>query len=134
MATSKPSAPLNAEPSRPDELESQDPKPKSYVDAVREEPAEVAKEITNNTSTPNVVNGTNGASQDQYTNGSATGSGQGATILRIVQTHSDIRKSPGRNESNGDSLNGAEQIDQEKRPDIERQESKHEYSATVRIR
>lgn len=122
MATSNPSAPLNAEPSRPGKRESQGLKPKSYVDALREDPAEAAKEAVNGTSTPNGVNGTAGPSQNQHTNGSTT------------ETHNDIAKSPGPNESNGDSINGAEHIDQEKRPGIDRQESKHEYSATVRTR
>ena len=134
MATSSPSAPLNAEPSRPDERESQDLKPKPYVDAVREDPAEAAKEIVNGTSTPNGVNGTDGVSQDQHTNDSMTGSGQSASVLRIDQTHDNAVKSPGRKDSNGDTTKGAGQIDQEERPGIERQESKHEYSATVRIR
>ena len=73
MATSNPSAPLNAEPSRPGKRESQGLKPKSYVDAVIEDPAEAAREAVNGTSTPNGVNGTAGPSQNQHTNGSTTG-------------------------------------------------------------
>jgi hypothetical protein len=134
MATSNPSASLNAEPSRPDERESQDLKPKSYVDAVREEPAEAAKEIVNGTSTLNGVNRTDGVSKDQHTNGSMTGSGQGASVLRIDQTHDNAVKSPARKDSNGDTTKGAGPIDQEERPGIERQESKYEYSATVRTK
>jgi len=134
MATSNPSAPLNAEPSRPDERESQDLKPKSYVDAVRGEPAEAINESVKGTHNSNGMNGTAGASQHQHTNGSTTGAWQGASIIGIVQTNDDTAKSPGPSESNGGSISGAKPIDQETRPGIERQESKHEYVATVRTR
>jgi hypothetical protein len=134
MATSNPSAALNAEPSRPDERESQDLKPKSYVDAVRGDPGEAAKEIVNGTSTPNGINGTDVASQDQHTNSSTRGSWQGASVLRIVETQDNTVKTPGGSDSNGDTTKGAGQIHLEERPGIERQELKHEYSANVRTR
>jgi len=134
MATSNPSAALNAEPSRPDDRESQNLKPKSYVDAVREDTEEAAKEIANGTSTPNGINGTDVASQDQHTNISTRGSGQSASILGIVKTQDSTVKSPSGGDSNGDTTKGAGQIHQEERLGNERQESKHEYSANVRTR
>lgn len=126
MATSSPSAALNAEPSWPDEREGQDLKPKSYVDAVREGTADAAMGIANGTSTPNGVNGTDSASQDQHASGSTRVSGQGAPVLRIVQTQQNTEKPPSHSDSNSDTTEGAEQI-----PGIEHQESKHEYSAKV---
>jgi hypothetical protein len=134
MATSNLSAPLNAEPSRPDERKSQGLQPKSYLDAVREDPEEAANLAVNSTSNPSGVNGTASASHDQPTNSTTTGSSQGISVLRIVQTHDDTAKSPGPNDSSSDAAKGTEQVDQEKRPVIERQESKQEYSARVRTR
>jgi 2-acylglycerol O-acyltransferase 2 len=100
--------PLNAETALPDEREEQQLPPKSYADAVEQGPP---KDGANGA---NVSNGTNGA------NGGGTGpdgskqTGHMASVLRIVDT-------------------GAPQTadKQEERPQFERQESKHEYSATV---
>ncbi len=134
MATSNTSARLNAEPSQPDERESQHLQPKSYVDAVLQNPVKAASETANGTTGPNGAHGTTGTFQDEHANGSSIGSGQGTSILQIVQMHDATAKSPGSNDINGDSANGPWQGDQEKRPGVERQESKHEYSATVRTR
>jgi hypothetical protein len=134
MATSSPSAPLNAEPSRRDQRVSQGLQPKSYVDAVLEDPTEAGRESVNGTSSPNSVNGTNSASYGNRTTGSTTGSGQGASILRIVQMDDDTAGSSSNRETNGSYTSGAEQGGQEKRPGAERQESKHEYYATVRTK
>jgi hypothetical protein len=134
MATSNPSAPLNAEPSRRDERDSQGLQPKSYVDAVLEDPTEADREGVNGTSSPNGVNGTNGASQGNRATDSTTGSGQGASILRIVQMDDDTARPSSNRETNGSYTSGAEQAGQEKRLGAERQESKHEYYATVRTK
>jgi hypothetical protein len=148
MATSTTSPPLNAEPSRPDERKNQDLQPKSYVDAVRGEPAETANEIINgpsrDPSSSTSPNGIRGPSEAQQANGGTTG----ISVLRIINTHNDgevvensghsiedkshAMKVSDRGESNGDSISGTELQNQERRPSIERQESKHEFSATVR--
>lgn len=134
MATSNSGAPLNAEPSRPDERESKDLQPKSYVDAVLEGALEGASERINGTSSPNNVNGTGGVSQDNRANGSTTGSGRGTSTLQVVHTDDDTVKTPGSSEIEGKYSSRAELAEQEKRPGVERQESKREYSATVRAK
>jgi hypothetical protein len=106
------SVPLNAEPSLPDERKQQHLEPKSYVDAVHEEPP---------------VNGTNGANTNGTNNVENNEaewmkpSPQKASVLRIVDTGADVKEKETKQE------NGNE------RPHLERQESKHEYSAAVRF-
>jgi 2-acylglycerol O-acyltransferase 2 len=80
-------APLNAEPAQPEERKKQHLSPKSYAEAVEQEPP---------------ANGANGSN------------GHKASVLRIVDTGAPETKDK-----------------QEERPQFERQESKHEYSATV---
>jgi 2-acylglycerol O-acyltransferase 2 len=108
MATTM-SAPLNAEPANPDERQQQNLAPKSYANAV-EEPAPLLHG-TNGTSN---ANGTTNGNQNSEINGSREGGGKHkASVLRIVDTSADTKE------------NHVE------RPEIERQESKQEYSATV---
>jgi 2-acylglycerol O-acyltransferase 2 len=106
-------APFNAEPSLTEDPKQHLP-PKSYADAVEEEPP---------------VNGSNGADRSNGTNGATHATGANGTsseevdqskpnqhiasVLRIVDTGSDAKEKG------------------EERPKVERQESKHEYSATV---
>jgi 2-acylglycerol O-acyltransferase 2 len=108
-------ATLNAEPALPEEREKQHLPPKSYADAVEEEPP------------ANGVNGINGAKEmngtDYETNGTndagrddAKSTAHTASVLKIVDT-------------------GAPAAEEKKqdRPQNERQQSKREYSATVCI-
>lgn len=151
MATATSSAPLSAEPSNPDEPTSQHLEPKSYVDAVQEAP-QLSNGSTDTSDGQNGVNGVNGVdgeSQDKHANDGLGGSNHHASILRIVDTHGegdttmtppdkginreDDRKPVANGESNSQSSDGTEPRDQSERPDFERQESKHEYSATVCI-
>jgi 2-acylglycerol O-acyltransferase 2 len=104
------SVPLNAEPSLPEERKQQRLEPKSYVDAVQEEPP---------------VNGTNGANTNG-TNNVASNEAQWmkpsphkASVLRIVDTGADVKEKETKQENENE------------RPQFERQESKHEYSAAV---
>jgi hypothetical protein len=149
MATSTTGAPFNTEPSRPDERKKQDLEPESYVDAVRENLTEAANETVNGSSnspsSSSSTNGISGASGAQHSNSGTIG--KGPSILRITNTHNDgnyvrsseestenrddaVKLSTSR-ESNGDSINGMERRDHERRPGIERQGSKHEYSTEV---
>jgi hypothetical protein len=134
MATSNPGASFIAEPCRPNERESQDLQRKSYIDALLENPPETANERPNGASSPNGVNRTVGASQNDRTKVSTTSSGHGASILQIIGTEDATAKSSSNTEANGSYTGGAEQAGQEKRLDVERQESKHEYSAKVSIK
>lgn len=115
MATA--SAPLNAGPALAEDREKQQLPPKSYVNAVEEDaPAE----------TMNGIHRTNGAAPTKGTNGAneigsddVKGCHQ-AAVLRIVDTGvSAVEKNETKEEQKGD------------RPQVERQVSKHEYSATV---
>jgi len=104
------SVPLNAEPSRPDERKQQHLEPKSYVDAVQEEPP---------------VNGTNGVNTNGPNNVASNESEwmkpspHKASVLRIVDTGADVKDKETKQENGND------------RPQFERQESKQEYSAAV---
>lgn len=99
------SAPLNAEPTAPDECQKEHLPPKSYADAVEEEPP---------------VNGTNGTAdtngkKSTESNGTKDGEGKHmASVLRIVDTGAPDTKE-----------------NEKERPQAERKESKQEYSATV---
>lgn len=99
-------APLNAEPAQPEERKKQHLSPKSYADAVEQEPPANGANASND---PNGANGANGAEA----HGSEQ-TGHKASVLRIVDTGGPETKDK-----------------QEERPQFERQESKHEYSATV---
>jgi 2-acylglycerol O-acyltransferase 2 len=93
-------APLNGEPAKAEERAKKHLAPKSYADAVEQEPH------------TNAANGTNdvNVAEDE----GAKQPGHKASVLRIVDTGALEMK---------DKL--------EERPQFERQESKHEYSATV---
>jgi 2-acylglycerol O-acyltransferase 2 len=111
-------APLNANPALPEERAKQHLPSKSYADAVEEE---APKEISNG------VNGTNGTNAANGTNRASTiGSndvkgGHQASVLRIVDTGA----------SPVEEKKEDKDIMEETRPQYERQESQHEYSATV---
>lgn len=99
-------ASLSAEPALPSEREEQHLPPKSYADAVEEEPSATSTNGINDELEEKDVKkpfGVNGKSTPQM-----------ASTLRIVNTGSDSKE-------------------KETRPEIPRQESKHEYSATVRL-
>lgn len=105
--------PLNAEPSQPNEREKQHLEPKSYVDAVQEEPP---------------ANGTNGTSGTNSKGSKVTTESEWlqpspakASVLRIVDTGADGK----------DVDMDTEKEKTESRPQFERQESKNEYSAAV---
>ena len=98
-------APLNAKPAQSEERKKQHLPPKSYVDAVEETvPSEGSNGLkdANDSNGTSKINGANGVGDD------------GASVLRIVD--------PGAPET---------KETQAERPELERQESKHEYSATV---
>jgi hypothetical protein len=99
-------APLNTEPAQPEVRKKQHLSPKSYADAVEQEPPANGAKGSND---PNGANGVNGAEADD-----SKQTGHKASVLRIVDTGAPETKDK-----------------QEDRPQFERQESKHEYSATV---
>ena len=103
------SVPLNAEPSQPDEREKQHLDPKSYVDAVQEEPP-VNGNGTNGTS----AKSNNATSESEWLKASS----HKASVLRIVDTGAEGKEKE--TEKKGE------------RPQYERQESKHKYSGAVR--
>lgn len=108
MATAT-NAPLSAEePSLPD-TRKQHLRPKSYADAIQEPP-------TNGTNT-NTTNGTHAiTSNAENDSADSTAPQSKHTILRIVDTGAGMRKE--------------ELVEQEgKRPQLEREESNHEYTA-----
>jgi len=109
------SAPLNAEPASSDQRKKQHLPPKTYADAAEKEPlannTNGFKESTG-TNEANISGGANGLSH--AVNGDSKSTSHKASVLRIVDTGSP---------------EVAEK--QEERPHVERQESKHEYSATV---
>lgn len=86
---------------------------KSYAAAVQED------------APSNQENGNGSAMKNQHLsdgNGKINGNGHKAAVLRIVNT----------NGTNGSTQNEAEEEDDEEpRPQLERQESRHEYSAQV---
>ncbi|TVY19343.1 Diacylglycerol O-acyltransferase 2A [Lachnellula arida] len=100
------SVPLNAEPSQPDVREKQHLDPKSYLDAVEEEPP------------ANGTNGTNGTTAGSMDTSSEAEwlkpSSHKASVLRIVDTGADVKE--------------RETEEERERPQYDRQESKHEYS------
>jgi 2-acylglycerol O-acyltransferase 2 len=103
-------ASLNAEPALPDEREKQHLPPKSYKDAVEEEAPEQDK--SQGYVNGNRVNGThntNGTNDNEE-----KAEGHTPSVLRIVDTGSPVAETKAND-----------------RPQFERQESKHEYSATV---
>jgi 2-acylglycerol O-acyltransferase 2 len=108
------SAPLNAEPALPEDRAKQQLPPKSYTNAVEEDaPKEGANGV-------NGVNGANGASE--YVGNDDVRGDQKASVLRIVDTGAPVaeeKKEEGKEEKT------------EERPQLGRQESKQEYSATV---
>ncbi|PMD51835.1 diacylglycerol O-acyltransferas-like protein 2B [Hyaloscypha bicolor E] len=99
-------APHNAEPALPDERKKQQLPPKSYADAVEQEPP------ANGTNGTNDANGINGANGNGTEHDDSKQTGHMASVLRIVDTGAPETKDK-----------------QEGRPQFERQESKHEYSA-----
>ncbi len=103
-------APLNAEPADPAERMENDLPPKSYADAIQEE---YPINGSNGTKSANGVNGTAG-SPDSTNIGVAKHS---ASVLRIVETGVPDREGTPK-----------------ERPLIDRQESRQEYSATVRVK
>lgn len=110
MATTA-SAPLSAEPALPLQRREQHLPPKSYADAVEES---IPANGHNGTDAEGVKNGANTSSGINGSRDNGSEAGHTASVLRIVDTGS------------------APQQKQEERPDLPRQESKHEYSATVR--
>jgi 2-acylglycerol O-acyltransferase 2 len=106
------SVPLNAEPSQPDEREKQHLVPKSYVDAVQEEPPVNGTNGTNGTNS----NGNKVTSESEWLKPSPT---HKASVLRIVDTGADGKEKETEKEG--------------ERPQYERQESKNEYLAAVRL-
>jgi 2-acylglycerol O-acyltransferase 2 len=104
------SVPLNAESANPEERKKPHFPPKSFADALVEDSP------TNGTSN---ANGANGADKPNGTNGSSSEDRDGSaphkvSVLRIVETGAPEAK------------------EKAERPDFERQESQHEYSAAVR--
>lgn len=99
-------APLNGELAKAEEHEKKHLAPKSYADALEQERPTNAAHGTNDV---NGANGMNGAEDE-----GAKKPGYKASVLRIVDTGAlEMKDQPG------------------ERPQFERQESKHEYSATV---
>jgi 2-acylglycerol O-acyltransferase 2 len=78
------SAPLSAEPANPIDRENNNLPPKSYADAVEEDPAVSDGNATNGTEH---VNGTNGELAPTEVNGFSNG-GHMASVLRITDTGS----------------------------------------------
>jgi len=110
-----PTPALSAEPANAEEREQQNLPPKSYADAVEDE------SVVNGSKGNSITNGLNGTSTATGTNGTNSESTaaselgkHAASVLRIVDTGA-----PDGNEK------------KESRPLVERQESQHEYSATV---
>jgi len=101
-------APLNAEPAQPEDREKQHLPPKSYADAVEQDPR------ANGTNGANDANGADEANGNGAEQNGVKQTGHKASVLRIVDTGAPAMEGK-----------------QGERPQIERQESKHEYSATV---
>lgn len=107
-------AALNAEPANPTEREENELPPKGYKDAIEEaSPADAT----------NGVNGINGSQMSEDVNGESREGSNGTdgkphvtSVLKIVNTDG-----------------GAENESVQERPPLNREESKHEYSATVCI-
>ena len=107
-------APLNAEPALLEDRAKQQLPPKSYAAAVEEDtPAENAIRV-------NGANGVNGKAANGTTDvssGDAVGQHQ-ASVLRIVDTGMP-------------AVEEKKENTKKERPEYDRQESQHEYSATV---
>jgi 2-acylglycerol O-acyltransferase 2 len=116
MAPQTNGLPLSAEPAKPEEREKQDLPPKSYKDAVEVEASPEAEE----------TNGVDG--HDEGMNGSSKKIKHKASVLKIVDTHPEGEEQKG-NENEKEKKDGDSE-----RPTLDRQESKHEYSATVSYR
>jgi 2-acylglycerol O-acyltransferase 2 len=120
MATPTAEAPLNAEPSRPEDRQSQHLEPKSYVEAVQEDPSQAINGAANGINESNWSTGVNGESQSDS---DPSRSKHGIAILRITTTLGE-----------GEPKGTPERSDEkQERPNLDREESKHEYSATVCI-
>ncbi len=105
------SAPLNAEPARPADREASHLPPKSYKQAVEQEP-------------PSGTNyNANGIDEQNHTSVSQNGD-RHIGVLRITNTHGE-KDSPEDEEKNADAEKDSG------RPGFNRQESKHEYTAEV---
>ena len=105
-------ASLNAEPALPDEREKQHLPPKSYKDAVEEEaPEQGGSQGHVNGNGVNGTHNTNGTNDNEE-----KAEGHTPSVLRIVDTGSPVAETKAND-----------------RPQFERQESKHEYSATVSL-
>lgn len=119
-------ASLNAEPALPDERERQQLPPKSYADAVEEEPP------------VNGVNGIHGTNAGKPTNGfggqvdgEPGADGHMASVLRIVNTGAGEKEEEKEKKRQRKQEKEEKKQERDDRPQIDRQESKHEYSATV---
>jgi len=108
-------ATLNAEPAAPEEREKQQLPPKSYADAVEEEPP------VDGANGANATNGTNGVSHEEVRDSKSAGNEKPAphmaSVLKIVDT--------------GASAASEKEEKKQNRPQYDRQESKSEFSATV---
>lgn len=149
---------LNAEPSQPEDREKQNLPPKSYVDAVQEDHPETSDKPANGSKGGSQSGGREKVDETHpnlHVNGASDESGPRATVLRILPTNGES-KSDGTSNGNGQAIgdgtsssevNGneepgsGEQVsgspaaenNKAERPAIERQESRHEYEAAVRI-
>jgi 2-acylglycerol O-acyltransferase 2 len=106
------SGPLNAEPTQPAERKEQQLPPKSYADAVEE--GSPVNGVDGSNSTGGANGNSKGANGTGHTAGEPSKLPDAASVLRIVDTGA-----PGEKDT------------PETRPQIERQESQREYSATV---
>jgi 2-acylglycerol O-acyltransferase 2 len=109
-------APLNAEPAQPEERKKQHLPPKSYANAVEEDPPVNSANVAAGGSAINGGNsmGANGA--NGVGDGNSKSTTHTASVLRIVDTGVPETKE-----------------NKEERPQFERQESNQEYSAPVCI-
>jgi hypothetical protein len=105
------SAPLNAESADPEERKQLHLPPKSFADALVEDPPTNGTSDVNRVNGANRSNGTNGSSNEEKDESAP----HKASVLRIVNTV--VAEAKGKQD----------------RPDLERQESQHEYSAAVRF-
>jgi 2-acylglycerol O-acyltransferase 2 len=108
------SAPLNVEPALPEDRATQPLPPKSYAEAVEKEaPAEAINGV-HGIKDPNGKTAANGTDN---VGGDDTEGGHKASALSI--------------DTGAPAAEEKEEESKEDRPQLERQESKHEYSATV---
>jgi len=143
MTTITASAPLNAEPSRPEERRNQHLEAKSYVEAVQQGSDETSERTTNGTINDQEADA---VPPDEHAGMTAGKAVQRPSILRIVNTHNEVETPAlGQNKKQNDdpntaSLNGeskvmaskqGDEVDHTERPGVERNEFKQEHSATV---